>query len=341
MLDYASEALADEFPGIENLFGLPRNRGEQSVLAAAQAQYEASAQYEAALIELDLPANFRARMQALINDINAANNAADASGARGTGSTSALRAAIARLNQNSKKLDAINRIKYRGNRRQLTTNAQVDARGMCISPDGKHLVFVSWRNGKSNLWRMTADGANLTQLTDGESDGYPSCSPDNRTVIFQRGLMTKPKLWKVPLAGGEAVQLTASNAKWSAIANDGSRVSYFFMADDKWRFGIVSPEGGEPVQVLDVPATLKESVIRWSPDNQSLFYISRVGSVGNIRAFPLDGSEDKPLTDFKSHAIDDFALSPDGKQLAIARSLTVSDVVLITNDRESKFPDKR
>jgi len=37
------------------------------------------------------------------------------------------------------------------NRRQLTVNAQVDFRGFCISPDGKYIVFVSWRSGKSNL----------------------------------------------------------------------------------------------------------------------------------------------------------------------------------------------
>lgn len=228
-----------------------------------------------------------------------------------------------------------------GNRRQLTTNAQVDARGMCITPDGKHLVFVSWRNGKANLWRVSADGANMTQLTDSESDGYPSCSPDNRTIVYQRGLQSKPTLWKVSLDGGAPVRLTESNAKWSAVSNDGNRISYFFMDDRKWRFGIISPEGGGLLQRLDVPATLKESVTQWSPDNQSLFYISAVGSVGNIWSLPLDGSEAKPLTDFKSHSIDNFALAPDKKTLAIVRSLTVSDVVLITNDWESKFPDKR
>ena len=220
-----------------------------------------------------------------------------------------------------------------GNRRQLTTNAQVDSRGMCISPDGKYLVFGSWRNGKSNLWRVDADGEHLIQLTNGESDVYPSCSPDNRTIVYQRGLHSEQRLWKVPLAGGEPVQLTDSSSKWSAISTDGSRISYFFMADDKWRLGIISSEGGSILRRLDVPATLKESVIRWSPDNQALFYISSVGSVGNIRALPLDGSQIKPLTNFKSHSIDNFAFSPDGKKLALARSSTFSDVVLINNAR--------
>lgn len=119
LLDRAGDALEDEFSGIENLFGLPRNRNEHSILAAAQAQYEASAQYEAALIEYDLPAAFRAEMRDLMDDINAANQAADASGTAGAGSTGGLKATIERLNQNSKKLDNINHNKLRNDPAKL------------------------------------------------------------------------------------------------------------------------------------------------------------------------------------------------------------------------------
>ncbi len=215
------------------------------------------------------------------------------------------------------------------NRRQLTANAQVDSRGMCISPDGKYLVFGSWRNGKSNLWRVDADGGNLTQLTNGEVDTRPQCSPDGQAVIYQRGLHTKPILWKVNLEGGEPVQLTDFYAKWNVISTDGRRVSFFQMVDGKWRIGIISSTGGAILQRLDVPATLKENEIRWSPDDRSLFYISTIGNVGNVWSLPLDGSETKPVTNFKSHYLDDFTFSPDSTKLAVSRSVTVSDVVLI------------
>jgi Tol biopolymer transport system component/DNA-binding winged helix-turn-helix (wHTH) protein len=219
-----------------------------------------------------------------------------------------------------------------GNRRQLTANAQVDSRGLCISPDGKYLVFGSWRNGKSNLWRVDSDGGNLTQLTNGEVDVYPRCSPDNRNIVYQKGLHSQQMLWKVPLSGGEPVQLTESNARWDAISNDGRRISYFFMTDDKWRLGIISFEGGPMLQSLDVPANLKENSTVWSADDRSLLYIGAVGSVGNIWSLPLDGSAAKAVTNFKSDLTDDFSLSPDGKRLAVARGSTQSDVVMITNE---------
>ena len=113
MLDRAADALADDAPGIENLFGLPRNRSEQSILAAARAQYAAAEQYESQLKEYDLPADFRQQMQTLIQNIEAANNQADASGETRSGSTSGLKAVLDRLAALSRKLDAINRNKFR------------------------------------------------------------------------------------------------------------------------------------------------------------------------------------------------------------------------------------
>ena len=216
-----------------------------------------------------------------------------------------------------------------GNRRQLTINAQVDSRGLCLSPDGKYLVFASWRSGKSNLWRVDADGKNLMQLTDGEADTRPQYLPDGQSVVYQKGLQSKPTLWKVNPEGGEAVQLTEFYAKWNAISTDGRRISFFQMVDSKWRIGIISSTGGAILQRLDVPASLKENEIRWSPDDRSLFYISTIGNVGNVWTLPLDGTETKPVTNFKSHYLEDFSWSPDGTKLAVSRSLQVSDVVLI------------
>ena len=215
------------------------------------------------------------------------------------------------------------------NRRQLTINAQVDLRGLCLADGGKYLVFASWRSGKSNLWRVDADGKNLTQLTSGEVDTRPQCSPDGQTVVYQKGLQTKPTLWKININGGETVQLTDFYAKWNAISNDGNRISFFQMVDGKWRIGIISLAGGSILQQLDVPASLKESEIRWSPDDRSLFYIGAVGNVGNVWNLPLDGSETKSVTNFKSNYLTDFAWSPDGKQLAVSHSTNLSDVILI------------
>lgn len=215
------------------------------------------------------------------------------------------------------------------NRRQLTADAQVDERGMCISPDGKFIVFVSWRSGKSNLWRMDADGKNLIQLTDGLADAHPQCSPDGKSVIFQRGILSQPKLWKISIEGGEPAQLTDSYAKWGAISTDGKRLSFFQMFENKWRIGIIPSDGGAILQRLDIPGALRENDLRWSPDNRSLFFIATDGNVGNVWNLPLEGGEMKPVTNFKTHYLEDFAFSADGTKLAVSRNIQLSDAVLI------------
>jgi DNA-binding winged helix-turn-helix (wHTH) protein/Tol biopolymer transport system component len=220
------------------------------------------------------------------------------------------------------------------NRRQLTTGAQVDARGLCRSPDGRYLVFTSLRSGKSNLWRVAAAGGDLVQLTDGEADAYPRCLADNQTVVFQRGIYNRPVLWKVALAGGEPVQLTDFRAKWAAPNRAGEEIAFLQMVDDRWRFGFISAAGRLSREPVGVPANLTESALDWSRDDLNLFYIGTTGSVGNVWSLPAAGGEARPVTDFASGELTDFAFAPDGTRLAVARNSSFRDVVLISGENE-------
>jgi Tol biopolymer transport system component len=136
-------------------------------------------------------------------------------------------------------------------------------------------------------------------------------------------------LWKVSLMSGKVEPLTDFRAKWAAISTDGSRIAYMQMADGTWHIGVISSSGGAELQRLATPADLRESTIHWAPDNQALFYISGMGNIGNIRALPLDGTVTQPITTFTTQGLTDFALSTDGKRLAVTRTLSISDVVLI------------
>ncbi len=55
------------------------------------------------------------------------------------------------------------------------------------SPDGKHIVFCSQRDGNLELYVMDADGKNARQLTHapGCYNGGPFFSPDGKRVIFR------------------------------------------------------------------------------------------------------------------------------------------------------------
>ena len=77
--------------------------------------------------------------------------------------------------------------------------------------------------------------------------------------------------------------------------------------------------------------------LRFARDGRSVVYPVRENGVDNLWQQPLDGSKGKRITDFTSEQIFDFHWSFDGKQLALVRGHTDSDVVLI---RDSKSSDQ-
>jgi TolB protein len=53
------------------------------------------------------------------------------------------------------------------------------------TPDGKKIVYVSWENGRPEIFIMNADGSNRTRLTTAEfRDENPEITPDGQYILF-------------------------------------------------------------------------------------------------------------------------------------------------------------
>jgi Tol biopolymer transport system component len=94
----------------------------------------------------------------------------------------------------------------RGGRRLLTNDGFKD-RLPVWSPDGRGIAFFPNRSGKSEMWMIDADGANLRQLTHAVSSGIntPVWSPDatrlayhqgGRTFVWSLGRPWTPTAWR-------------------------------------------------------------------------------------------------------------------------------------------------
>jgi len=70
-----------------------------------------------------------------------------------------------------------------------------------------------------------------------------------------------------------------------------------------------------------------------SPDSRSLNYIDTRDGISNIWSRPLSGGSPKQVTTFTPDRIFSYAWSPNGKQIAVARVVQTSDIVLISNFR--------
>lgn len=199
-----------------------------------------------------------------------------------------------------------------------------------VTPDGRYLIFAAPREEQARIWRMDLDGSNPKQLTDANIADHPSITPDSRWVIYTSVNAGNTYLWKVSIAGGDETQLMTRLSNSPVVSPDGKWIacSYRHDNDSTWRYAIIPIEGGEPTKIFDLLG--KQGDFRWAPDGRSLYYLRETeGGVTNIWSMPLDDKPPSQLTDFKAERTYNFAQSQDGKQFALARGTTTSDVVLI------------
>jgi Tol biopolymer transport system component len=216
------------------------------------------------------------------------------------------------------------------NQKQLTFDSGTNFSPV-VSPDGRHIVFVSDRkDGRHNIWRMDADGANPKQLTNGNYDRNPSFSPDGKWIVYTSFGATHPNLWRVSIDGGEPVQLNDKFSVGPTVSPDGQWIACYYWderPDTQLGIALVPFEGGQPAKVFALPS----SIVRWAPDGSALTYVDSRSGVSNIWSQPLDGGPPVQLTNFKSDLIFAFEWSRDGRQLACARGIVTSDAVLFSN----------
>jgi len=203
-------------------------------------------------------------------------------------------------------------------------------------PDGRVVFSAFNESSLMQVWRADGDGANPKQLTTGKLDFYATCTPDSKFALYSDA---DTKLEKVSIEGG-ASQVVADVSVFSriAVSPDGKLAAFvtFRPHDPKEKLALVSVDSSQPPRFLEFERPRSEFVdsftaqaITFAPDGNGIIYQTRNGDTDNLWVQHLDGSPGKQLTDFKLERIRDFDYSPDGKQLAIIRGHSESDVVLI------------
>jgi Tol biopolymer transport system component len=209
-----------------------------------------------------------------------------------------------------------------------------------ISANGQQIVFGSHRSGGIQVWRMDPDGLNEKQLTY-EAGGVPgfSVSRDGRWVVYSPFI---GGIHKVSTDGGRPTELVAKGSfYYPQPSPDGKLVAYFFKDEQSLRpkIGIIKFDDGTLIKMIDLPLSAlpgtSDSLFyrgwHWSPDGSAIVYVNTLGGVSNLWNQPIDGGASRRITDFKSDRILTFAYSPDGRQLALARSSRTSDAVLMSS----------
>src|SRR5262249_32084433 len=222
--------------------------------------------------------------------------------------------------------------------KQLTSEAH-EATAPFATADGRYIVYnKGLDDNRSHCWRMDADGSNqqpLIKVERGVWSNVQGVSPDGKFVLSgtPRGVL------RVSIDGGEPQLLTNKGADWrKSISPDGKMfVSRYYDQQAnprRYRVAIFSAENGEIIRVFDPPPStfmIYGCQLAWTPDGRGIAHVEIHDGVFNLWNYPLDGGPLQQLTHFieKAEPIRVFAFSPDGKEIALSRSPTTGDVVLI------------
>jgi serine/threonine protein kinase len=210
-----------------------------------------------------------------------------------------------------------------------------------VSPDGRFIVFQSWRGNTAGtrLWIMDNDGGNPRQLTRGNKwDDCPRVSPDGKWVVYHSQPGGQPTLWKISSSGGKPVQLLNFISYTPAISPDGKWIASFASEESlpsgTMQLVVIPFSGGQPVFRFPLPADDSGwNDLRWTPDGKKLAYLVQKDGARNIWTKTLDQRPPVQLTHLKNLRIYHFDWSNDGKYLAYSCGVMDDDVVLIRNFR--------
>ncbi len=203
-------------------------------------------------------------------------------------------------------------------------------------PDG-HILFTGFPKGapEARVFRMDADGGNIAQLTTSGIARGPQCSADSQQVYYSVAESggNGATLWAVALAGGVPRQvLPLENTSGFIVSGDGKLAicSINVLPGAHWKIFDLATGRTLPDVPQDV-SDLIHAFSHFSPDNRAVVMGVVRGGGRTLLYQPLDGSAPHTMIDPVPETIRDFGWSPSGKQLAVMRVKSSSDVVLIVD----------
>jgi Tol biopolymer transport system component/DNA-binding winged helix-turn-helix (wHTH) protein len=168
--------------------------------------------------------------------------------------------------------------------------------GPQYSPDGKHIVFQSTRNGYHEIWRADADGSNPVQLTHFAKNltGTPRWSPDSRWISFDSRPAGHSEVFVINAEGGQPRQVTQGDsengvASWST---DGKWLCFASNRSGTWEVWKITPEGTSATQITHHGGFAALP----SPDGKFLYY-AKGRDVPGLWRVPVDGGEEVKMFD--------------------------------------------
>ena len=156
-----------------------------------------------------------------------------------------------------------------------------------VSPDARHLTFLSNRSGDPQIWVSRNDGTDAFQLTSlgfRSTPGFPRWSPDGKQIAFHGDPDGRPEVFLVPAAGGRPRTLI-KDAAYPTFSRDGQWIYVAAPRESgELRICKIPAGGGDLVQVTTNTGTL--AIESYDGD---LYYVDATDRPGSLWRLPAGG----------------------------------------------------
>lgn len=172
------------------------------------------------------------------------------------------------------------------------------------SPDGKHIAFISGRDGVGHLFIMNPDGTGTKRLTNTKKDdGHSSWSPDGRSIVFGR----EGALFRIPAGGGPAKRVGRG----------------FGSASDP----VYSPDGKLIAYDYRKPGFSIREVYVMNADGTGVRQVTKLNQVSGLPAWSPNGKRIAFQSDARGNHDEIYTIGVDGKGLEQVTGSTTTDAI--------------
>ena len=214
--------------------------------------------------------------------------------------------------------------------------------GVRISPDGRQVVFVlkttdaQKDSSESHLWIMDVSGDGMRQLTYGSgADWSPRWASDGKAIYFLSNRTDTAQVWRLPIDGGEARRVTAMSTSVSDfdLFPTGDKVlcvSRVFpdCHSDSCNRARLEGDKTDPTAAKVYDRLLYRHYNRWDDGRVNRLFSVDVADAAVVEIY--QGGFDAPTALLGSGQ--DFAVSPDGREVCFVMSVDSMPAVRVNND---------